>query len=29
VELLDEQLGTSPAPETRALHELLRADEEV
>jgi DNA-binding SARP family transcriptional activator len=24
VELLDEQLGTSPAPETRALHERLR-----
>jgi DNA-binding SARP family transcriptional activator len=29
VELLDEQLGTSPAPETRALHERLRAGEEV
>jgi DNA-binding SARP family transcriptional activator len=29
VELLDEQLGTAPAPETSALHERLRADEEV
>jgi DNA-binding SARP family transcriptional activator len=29
VELLDEQLGTSPAPETRALHKRLRAGEEV
>jgi DNA-binding SARP family transcriptional activator len=29
VELLDEQLGTSPAPETRALHERLRVGEEV
>ena len=29
VELLEEQLGTPPAPETRALHERLRAGEEV
>jgi two-component SAPR family response regulator len=29
VELLDEQLGASPAPETVALHERLRAGEEV
>jgi DNA-binding SARP family transcriptional activator len=29
VELLDEQLGTPPATETRALHERLRAGEEV
>jgi predicted ATPase/DNA-binding SARP family transcriptional activator len=29
VELLDEQLGTSPAPETKALHERLRAYEEA
>jgi DNA-binding SARP family transcriptional activator len=29
VELLDEQLGTAPALETRALHERLRAGEEV
>jgi len=29
VELLDEQLGTPPAPETSALHERLRAGEEV
>ena len=29
VELLYEQLGTAPAPETRALHERLRAGEEV
>jgi DNA-binding SARP family transcriptional activator len=29
VELLDEQLGTAPAPETRALHERLRAGKEV
>ncbi len=29
VELLEEQLGTPPAPETRALQERLRAGEEV
>ena len=29
VELLDEQLGASPAPETRALHERLRSGEEA
>ena len=29
VELLEEQLGTAPAPETSALHERLRAGEEV
>jgi predicted ATPase/DNA-binding SARP family transcriptional activator/predicted RNase H-like HicB family nuclease len=29
VGLLEEQLGTSPAPETKALHERLRAGEEV
>ena len=29
VELLDEQLDTPPAPETSALHERLRAGEEV
>jgi DNA-binding SARP family transcriptional activator len=29
VGLLDEELGASPAPETRALHERLRAGEEV
>jgi predicted ATPase/DNA-binding SARP family transcriptional activator len=29
VELLYEQLGTAPAPETRALYERLRAGEEV
>jgi DNA-binding SARP family transcriptional activator len=29
VELLDGQLGTAPAPETRALYERLRAGEEV
>jgi DNA-binding SARP family transcriptional activator len=29
VGLLEEQLGTPPAPETRALHERLRAGEEV
>jgi DNA-binding SARP family transcriptional activator len=29
VDLLDEQFGTSPAPETVALHERLRAGEEV
>jgi DNA-binding SARP family transcriptional activator len=29
VELLDEQLGTTPAPETSALYERLRAGEEV
>jgi DNA-binding SARP family transcriptional activator len=29
VELLDEQLGTHPAPETRDLHERLRAGEEA
>jgi DNA-binding SARP family transcriptional activator len=29
VELLDEQLGTPPAPETSVLHERLRAGEEV
>ena len=29
VELLDEQLGTPPAPETSALHERLRAGKEV
>jgi DNA-binding SARP family transcriptional activator len=29
VELLDEQLGASPAPETSALHARLRADKEV
>ena len=29
VELLEEQLGTSPASETVALHERLRAGEEV
>jgi DNA-binding SARP family transcriptional activator len=29
VEMLYEQLGTPPAPETRALHERLRAGEEV
>ena len=29
VELLDEQLGASPAPETRALHERLRSGEDV
>jgi DNA-binding SARP family transcriptional activator len=29
VELLDEQLGAAPAPETKALHERLRAGEEV
>ena len=29
VELLDEELGTSPAAETKALHERLRAGEEV
>jgi DNA-binding SARP family transcriptional activator len=29
VELLDEQLGTSPAPETVALHERLRVGEEA
>jgi hypothetical protein len=27
--LLDEQLGASPTAETRALHERLRAGEEV
>ena len=29
VEMLGEQLGTRPAPETSALHERLRAGEEV
>jgi len=29
VGLLEEQLGTSPAPETVALHERLRAGEEL
>lgn len=29
VELLNEQLGTSPAPETSALYERLRAGKEV
>jgi predicted ATPase/DNA-binding SARP family transcriptional activator len=29
VELLDEQLGTSPAPETKALHERLRSGVDV
>jgi DNA-binding SARP family transcriptional activator len=29
VELLDDQLGTPPAPETSALHQRLRAGEEV
>ena len=29
VELLDEELGARPAPETRALHERLRAGEEA
>jgi DNA-binding SARP family transcriptional activator len=29
VELLEEQLGAAPAPETRALHERLRASVEV
>jgi DNA-binding SARP family transcriptional activator len=29
VDLLDDQLGTSPARETSALHERLRAGEEV
>jgi DNA-binding SARP family transcriptional activator len=29
VELLDEQLGTRPAPETSALHEHLLAGDEV
>ena len=29
VELLDEELGARPAPETRALHERLRAGEDA
>ena len=29
VELLEEELGARPAPETRAFYERLRADEEV
>jgi hypothetical protein len=29
VELLDEELGTPPVSEMRALHERLRAGEEV
>ncbi len=29
VELLDERLGASPAPETGALHERLRAGEDL
>ena len=29
VGMLEEQLGTSPAPEIGALHECLRTDEEL